>query len=114
MNCPDCGHGIEFHYRGDCYYGGEGCACKRSVDAILLLDEISVLKAELAQYQWIPVTERLPENRVGRLVCDKAGNVTRMYYDAARQCWIDFMGWEHTFGITHWMPLPPLPKDTTE
>lgn len=69
------------------------------------------LAEEHAKHQWIPVTERLPENEevlcindysfymVGWLHCDDVGNYI---------CESDS---ENMFDVTHWMPLPEPPKD---
>ncbi len=58
---------------------------------------------------WINVKDKLPDNRVGKIVCNSAGRITRMYYDAEHERWIDQCGNEHT-DITHWMELPSPPN----
>ena len=72
------------------------------------------LIALMDAHDWIPVSERLPENEevlcindysfymVGWLHCDDVGNYI---------CESDS---ENMFDVTHWMPLPVPPKDGAE
>lgn len=59
--------------------------------------------------EWIPCSERLPENDDYVLCCvrTKAGrqNVVRGYYMDMRWC----CGMNSN--VTHWMPLPEPPKE---
>lgn len=51
--------------------------------------------------QWIPVTERLPDNGVEVLIySQKAGACADYFCD-------EVFGWPD---VTHWMPLPEPPK----
>jgi len=61
--------------------------------------------------QWIPVGERLPEQRRGVLVWDVYKNVNAAYrYDGKWHYWSSCnTTLEHR--ITHWMPLPAAPTD---
>lgn len=84
--------------------------------------EIDQLRAELAAYRWIPVTERLPKlNEKYHISKDvwvvwknlKASFAGKGFYDHT-------IGWtiyghyrnprEYQDQITHWMPIPPLPE----
>ena len=62
--------------------------------------------------QWIPVTERLPEEWVTVLVNTKFGFIATAYIDITGKWRIaetrEFM---ERRDITHWMPLPEPPKD---
>lgn len=62
--------------------------------------------------KWIPVTERLPENRDDVLVCRTWWNETRnpnigWYNDVSKE-WkiLDSDGYYPCKKVTHWMPLP--------
>jgi hypothetical protein len=72
--------------------------------------------------RWIPVSERLPENNEDVLVTD--GEYCAVgYYRPDAQAWdSDTFGWlenrilfedvEYGIGtVTHWMPLPEIPKE---
>lgn len=80
--------------------------------------------------KWIPVTERLPEDRQ-KILCYKQGKYASCVMTAAysqcleKYCDIDFHGVKHggffdydsEYGyyelrdVTHWMPLPEPPKE---
>ena len=99
--CPYYVHNV--HDRGD------DSMCKK------YLCEIKDIEAEEhAKHQWIPVTERLPEE-CGHYLIYVIGKefkqwsmVTMAYYH--KQFYYDDM--ENLFGlVTHWMPLPEPPKD---
>jgi hypothetical protein len=83
---------------------------EQSVDAI----------EELSKPRWIPVTERLPEEKTYVLIladtiAGKMQIVSLLYKDGeGRNCWtaLDEYGknpfdWQPT----HWMPLPAAPKE---
>ena len=78
--------------------------------------EIEKLRGQVPR--WIPVTERLPEYGVRVLATDMyegddyTGIWTREEYkDDADGCWHDDHGWWHAIDdVTHWMPLPKVPK----
>ncbi len=66
--------------------------------------------------KWIPVAERLPENRDDVLVCRTWWNETRNpqigWYNDVSQEWqiLDSDGYYPCKKVTHWMPLPTPPK----
>ena len=55
--------------------------------------------------RWIPVTERLPERFKRVLTVDKYGVITFNWISG------DGKNWSTGYHITHWMPLPPAPKE---
>lgn len=81
-----------------------------------------LLDSGVTVQEWIPVTERLPDNKehdwvLAQVVEDNGfmhiPNV--MEYRQQRNDWLDeTYGWlsEHNgaFTVTHWMPLPEPPK----
>jgi hypothetical protein len=61
----------------------------------------------------IPVGERLPDAKIYVLVANHGGKITlarRFIYleETEKSVWIDADGFTHE--VTHWMPLPELPK----
>lgn len=61
---------------------------------------------------WIPVSERLPEDAITRLVC--RGFRTVAYYENGEWWRVGSNGKPEAFpGVTHWMPLP-APPDSEE
>lgn len=56
---------------------------------------------ELSKPKWIPVTERLPEERKDVLVALRRGEIAVDYYQPNRWGYSD---------VTHWMPLPTPPS----
>lgn len=80
--------------------------------------------------KWIPVTERLPEDRQ-KILCFKKGKYASCVMTAnyskclEKYCDVDFHGVKHggffnydsevgyyeLSDITHWMPLPPAPEE---
>ena len=71
-------------------------------------DHVDVLKARIAgleaAQEWVPVSERVPDNM--RLVLATDGEDQEVcYYDAKLQHW-----WTRLDDITHWRELLELPK----
>ena len=62
--------------------------------------------------EWIPVTERLPEEWTDVLVFSRFGFIETAVYTGAHGKWR--IGWNGDMieadSITHWMPLPEPPK----
>lgn len=95
-------------------------AAKQSADRIVAAEEYAlVLKKEIEKLRaqlprWIPVTERLPEDPVKKVlvfVPHTHGDIV----DAGRYLGADgwvLEGWHLTQNaVTHWMPLPEPPKE---
>lgn len=79
--------------------------CGAPIDILRLIEEQR--NKSLNQTEWIPVSERLPENYKNVLVSthryDEQPFVYIGYYAAASQIWIiDNVGYE----VDAWMPLP--------
>ena len=61
--------------------------------------------------EWIPVTERLPENIANRVlvVCERSNGVFYAHYE--KPFWINLETDKPFIStVTHWMPLPEPPK----
>lgn len=64
--------------------------------------------------QWIPVTERLPENTGRYLTGNIRANDEKCVFDLWFDCgewYIDENDDEFIYKVTHWMPLPEPPKE---
>ncbi len=64
------------------------------------------------QPRWIPVAERLPEENVCVLVL--GGYFAKVMETAILDDGLFYSAWDNRtemFGVTHWMPLPQLPKE---
>lgn len=65
-----------------------------------------LIEAGVTLNQWIPVTERLPEEDVNVLVAFDDGFIaTTCILDGEWELWAD------AGDVTHWMPLPEPPKE---
>ena len=66
--------------------------------------------SEILRRRWIPVTERLPYESV--FVHGKGGELVVAQYSHKHKWWEDDEGYYcDTNYVTHWMPLPELPKE---
>ena len=76
-------------------------------------DELPAADVRLVRTRWIPCSERLPEIGVTVLTLDKykhvASRTRKSYVDGTPYFYPD--GLEPGRHITHWMPLPELPKE---
>lgn len=117
LACMGCGHEHNF--------GVSGCAVMReAADRIVnqsthiaaLQQEIEKLRGQLPR--WIPVTERLPEDRSDVLVVaywHERWGVYMGWCAPERAAWSVHIGIgdRSDIAVTHWMPLPePLKEET--
>lgn len=63
---------------------------------------------EVVQAEWISVKDRLPEKSMDCLVCYDSGIIATRWFVVACNCWTRK---PYQMVITHWMPLPKLPKE---
>ena len=65
--------------------------------------------------KWIPVTERLPDDRQSVLVHRDDGGIFIFEYfttSPTDECWIDdHLNVYSAYSVTHWMPLPEPPEE---
>lgn len=84
-----------------------------AADAIEELQGKHFLMTKTAQWlaekvpKWIPVTERLPEEAGCYLVAVKNDHQRRY----SKTAWFSHGSWFARQDVTHWMPLPPAPKE---
>lgn len=77
------------------------------------------LQAELEQYRWVPVGERLPEEKHEVLIYYTYKTNQNSYEGIAflhKKLWYSDDG-KTTFTheeVTHWMPIPPLPSEIVD
>jgi hypothetical protein len=65
-------------------------------------------QAAKAVPEWIPVSERLPENNSGLYLCSGHEGTKFVCYRRHRE-WIRSPQMKRVVGITHWMPITPAP-----
>lgn len=87
---------------------------------LALIQERDALKKRVAELEahvprWIPVTERLPEKWRNCLTLSYEGYIAilefRWWLSSENDGWFDLEDYK-IGGITHWMPLPPPPKES--
>ena len=61
--------------------------------------------------EWISVKDRLPELYKGCLICSEHGNIRTGYYSCHNEWFASEYGQNIIKYVTHWMPLPDLPKE---
>lgn len=67
--------------------------------------------------EWIKTNEKKPLSQYGEganvLTVDSLGVMRVAYWDGGNWCWPtgECIGTTGKFPVTHWMPLPPPPKE---
>ena len=78
------------------------------IDRLAAYEDTGLTPEEVQQMQWIPVEERLPEEKQRVIVrCERVGTSVG---------WILWGNWMTDIGpgagkVTHWLPLPKPPKE---
>ena len=91
-----------------CEYGRSPCpvVTQEVIDRLAAYEDTGLTPEEIQQMRWIPVEERLPEEKQRVIVrCERVGTSVG---------WILWGNWMTDIGpgagkVTHWMPLPPSP-----
>ncbi len=102
-------HGVD---GTDCQTFYDSCNC--TVETLNYnIDRAERFKTILEQYRWVPVSERLPEEKEEVLMATSYGLVTTVKYQ--NDSYVRLFGCRRCAGlslgsVTHWMPIPPLPK----
>lgn len=81
-----------------------------------MADTIAELEQKLAEHEWIPVTERLPEEGLTVLILAESGNIEFGQRDENKWEWLaesiaDY--WTEAEEVIAWQPLPE-PYEETE
>ena len=109
--CPFCGgtnicteKGINLNY---C----DSCSAEANIEHWNNRPIEDALRARIAELEaaqrWIPVGERLPEEKQSVLALDRTG--TAYHWEYSKCLSNIFVGY-----YTHWMPLPELPEEVKE
>ena len=79
-------------------------------DDTMLVDKdfYNKLKEHYNHFQWISVKDRLPNENTRVLVYAKQGCYMNLRVDYICNGGM----WFYSMMVTHWMPLPELPKET--
>ena len=92
------------------------CGTVRKIGSMFTTEFIENIASQLIAngvtvQEWIPVTERLPENIANRVlvVCERSNGVFYAHYE--KPFWINLETDKPFIStVTHWMPLPEPPK----
>lgn len=93
-----------------CNYGSSPypVVTQEIIDRLAAYEDTGLTPEEVQQMRWIPVEERLPEEKQRVIVrCERVGTSVG---------WILWGNWMTDIGpgagkVTHWMPLPQPPKE---
>lgn len=94
---------------GELWYSDNGTERDR-LHRLAAYEDTGLAPVEVQQMRWIPVEERLPEEKQRVIVrCERVGTSVG---------WILWGNWMTDIGpgagkVTHWMPLPQPPKEET-
>lgn len=97
-------------WTASCEYGSAPypIVTQEVIDRLAAYEDTGLTPEEVQQMRWIPVEERLPEEKQRVIVrCERVGTSVG---------WILWGNWMTDIGpgagkVTHWMPLPKLPKE---
>ena len=93
-----------------CKYGSSPCpiVTQEIIDRLAAYEDTGFTPEEVQVMRWIPVEERLPGEKQRVIVrCERVGTSVG---------WILWGNWMTDIGpgagkVTHWMPLPKVPKE---
>ena len=88
--------------------GCKGCPIELAFDRLAAYEDTGLAPEEVQQMRWIPVEERLPEEKQRVIVrCERVGTSVGWILWGR---WMTDIG-PHAGDVTHWMPLPKSPKE---
>jgi len=110
LPCPFCGGKATTWIGRDYFY--VGCdECEAESATFMTKEKAIAAWNTRAALRWIPVTERLPEDEEHVIVLEKDGKRDLAWHNS-----LDY--WQNWYRIirevTHWMPLPALPKEAPD
>ena len=108
-------------WTASCEYGSSPCpvVTQEIIDRLAAYEDTGLAPEEVQKMRWIPVEERLPkpefkdQQRGFYLVTLSNGVVKELMYEFRHYDNMMFdVGWHDTaFPVTHWRPLPEVPKE---
>ena len=91
--------------------GCKGCPIELAFDRLAAYEDTGLAPEEVQQMRWIPVEEKMPNPKQNVLAYSpKSGIAEADYTDGF---WMQYKWSSVMDGVTHWMPLPKLPKEGT-
>ena len=110
-----------------CKYGNSPypVVTQEIIDRLAAYEDTGLTPEEVQVMRWIPVEERLPEKSGEYLVLTEESDIFGMDFDEdvgengefgwwfprfSQGGYVD-SNWEKAENVTHWMPLPQLPKE---
>ena len=101
--------------------GCKGCPIALAFDRLAAYEDTGLAPEEVHQMRWIPVEERLPEEGKRCLLYTPCDGILCVGYYAGKDEWQHRHKWRLvtamrstqtlTKKVTHWMPLPAVPKE---
>lgn len=89
--------------------GCKDCPIAAAFDRLAAYEDTGFTPEEVQQMRWTPVEERLPNPKQNVLAYSpKSGMAEADYADGF---WMQYRWSSVMDGVTHWMPLPKLPKE---
>lgn len=83
-----------------------------TIDEVLLQVSDHLIANGVTMQEWIPVTERLPDDSAEVNLCTRSRIVGTGFYDKYTKSWVQhYSGGALCVDVTHWMPMPEAPKE---
>ena len=116
---------IDGVWTASCEYGSSPCpvVTQEVIDRLAAYEDTGLTPEEVQVMRWIPVEERLPEEGKRCLLYTPCDGILCVGYYAGKDEWQHRHKWRLvtamrstqtlTKKVTHWMPLPAVPKEVT-
>lgn len=113
--CPFCGGKAFFANR---FTIGKRCRTVVCEDCHAVVTNFEGEDKEKAAEMWnsrsldmIPCSKEMPESNISVLCAMRTGEYRIMEYDEEEQAWYEGIHDYRKHCVTHWMPLPKIPKE---